>query len=175
MTYSWFFLSLTFLKTLTSAFLQFHIRCHTFDWRAVLKNSGKLFCSVWFSCEFFMCLGFLLVLVCVPLYFILTVSPSLSTPTIPQKVQLIQKFTQHRLRFVALSLWPTFIFLTGQSVKRPGRHELLRHSCTCIPDIPCVYHLLAGASLDPVRTHRGEQTGCSPRRNEWMHPIHHQL
>lgn len=28
--------------------------------------------------------------------------------------------TQLRLRFVALSLWPTFIFSTGQCVKRPG-------------------------------------------------------
>lgn len=69
-------------------------------------------------------------------------------------VQLIQKF------FFYIGVGPD---LTGQCVKRPVQHELLRHSCTCIPDIPYVYHLLVGASLDP----RGEQTGCSPHRDEW--------
>lgn len=59
--------------------------------------------------------------------------------------------------------------------KWPGCCELLRHSCTCIPSIPCVCLMLAGASLDPTRTHRGEQTGCSPRRKEQIPWIRDQL
>lgn len=50
--------------------------------------------------------------------------------------------------------------LTGQCVKRLGRHELSRHSRTCIPDIPLVYHWAGpGASLDlaPTQTRRANR------------------
>lgn len=141
----------------------------------ILRNKGKLFKTwliMWFNeCKFYR-LDFLFVLVFVPLFFL-----SKFLPPSTKKLSWFKTFIspQLRLRFVALSLWPTFIFSAGQCVKRSGRHELLRRSCTCIPDIPCVYHLLAGASLGPERTHGGEQTGCSPHRNEQMPPIHDQL
>lgn len=103
---------------------------------------------------------------------LLTMTPTKSLV----KVQTAQMFSSSSdSDWLPFSLWPTSVFLTGQCVKRPAWRELLRHSCTCIPDIPCVYHLLAGASLDAAPTHRGEQTGCSLRRNEWMPPIHRRL
>lgn len=68
---------------------------------------------------------FLLVLLFVPFIILsLFLLPTLTS----SRRQMLRKIiwfktfipTQLRLRFVALSLWPTFISLTGQCVKRPG-------------------------------------------------------
>lgn len=114
----------SFLKTPTSVF-------YVLEADKLTQERGIFYCLVFLDMDFF---GFWFLFILLSPFLLIAATMITSFSPLPPVIDLQ-------------------LCLTGQCVKRLGRHELLRHLCTCIPDIPFVYHLAGlGASLDLVPT-----------------------